>query len=183
MLYWNVTKIEWGLFFLFPQRQPVSGEGLPTTRPKCMRYFIGTPYRARALQSQYNAIQRLTYLGSGWAAPSWFCQENQKSKKENSQKRKSVTKFKFFFFFLSKKVIIPPLPLHIFKTHSLLLWIFSSIFNFAFFLRSLSCFPSFGTYTKSCLIAWKPGFKPSSHIPHIHYGTSHLFIPSVENWA
>lgn len=26
----------------------------------------------------------------------------------------------------------------------------------------------------------KPGFKPPSHIPHIHYGTSHLFISGVE---
>jgi hypothetical protein len=35
------------------------------------------------------------------------------------EKKKSVTKFKFFFSF--PRVIIPPLPLHIFKTHSLLL--------------------------------------------------------------
>lgn len=82
-----------------------------------------------------------------------------------------MTKFKFFFSF--PRVIIPPLPLHIFKTHSLLLWIFPSIFNLLFFSRSLFTFlrdPLFKSLLENFVI--------NTHI-HIHYGTGHLFISCV----
>jgi hypothetical protein len=45
--------------------------------------------------------------------------KRKKELKKFPKRKKSVTKFKFFFSF--PRVIIPPLPLHIFKTHSLLL--------------------------------------------------------------
>lgn len=106
--YWGIknvlkcTKIEWGLFFLFlfPQRQPVSGEGLPATRLKCMRY-LSVPRIGPELYSHNTTLN----LFREWLSRAFLILprklKNQKIKKGNFPKKESqwLNLNSFFFLF------------------------------------------------------------------------------------